>query len=57
MNKINVTVKKPFIDKYTGLKYKAGDKLTVTDARAREMNRFGNYVEREKAVASEAGKK
>ena len=58
MNKINVIVKKDFIDRYTGLKHKAGENLTVTDARFREMKRSGDYVEVLKAEAKEAyGKK
>ena len=50
MKKICIVVKKDFFDKYTGLKHKAGAKLTVTDARLREINRFGNYAEYDKAA-------
>lgn len=55
MNKIEVVVKKGFVDRYTGLKHKEGDKLTITDARYREIKRSGAYVEPVKAA--EADKK
>lgn len=45
MKKINVVVKKPFIDRYTGQKRKEGEKLTVSDDRLREIKRSGAYVE------------
>ena len=48
MKKICVVVKKDFVDKYSGLKHKAGEKLTVTDARLREINRSGKYAEYDK---------
>ena len=50
MKKICIVVKKDFFDKYTGLKHKAGAKLTVTDARLREINRFCNHAEYDKAA-------
>ena len=50
MKKICIVVKKDFFDKYTGKKHKAGAKLTVTDARLREINRSGNYAEYDKAA-------
>ena len=53
MKKICIVVKKDFFDKYTGKKHKAGEKLTVTDARLREINRSGEYAEYDK-VATEA---
>ena len=45
MKKIDVVVKKPFRDRYSGVAHKVGDKLTVTDARLREIKRSGDYVE------------
>lgn len=45
MKKIQVAVKKAFLDRYTGIKHKAGDKLTITDARFMEIKRSGDYVE------------
>ena len=50
MKKICIVVKKDFFDKYTGKKYKAGEKLTVTDARLREINRSSKYAEYDKAA-------
>ena len=41
MKKINVVVKKAFVDRYTGIKHKEGAKLTVSDARLREIKRSG----------------
>ena len=49
MKKINVVVKKEFLDRYTGIKHKVGAKLTITDARLREIRRSGDYVAVEKA--------
>lgn len=51
MKKHNVIVKKTFRDRYTGITYKEGDKLTLSDDRYLEIRRAGNYVEIEKAVA------
>ena len=45
MKNVNVIVKKEFLDRYTGKINKVNDKLTVTDARYREILRSGNYVE------------
>lgn len=45
MKKLNVTVKKPFVDRYTGKTHKPGDKLILTDVRVREIKRSGDYVE------------
>lgn len=50
MKKICIVVKKDFFDKYTGMKHKTGEKLTVTDARLREINRSGKYAEYDKAA-------
>lgn len=50
MKKINVIVKKPFLDRYTGKKHKEGETLTVSDARLREIKRSGAYVEVVKAA-------
>ena len=49
MKKINVVVKKGFLDRYTGITHKPGDKLTITDERHREIKRSGDYVEIVKA--------
>ena len=45
MKKVLVKVKKEFVDRYTGIKHKPDAKITVTDARYREMKRSGDYVE------------
>ena len=50
MNKITVIVKEAFLDKYTGLTHKPGDKLTISRERYREILRRGNLVEPEKAA-------
>ena len=44
MKKIRVIVRKKFVDKYTGLTHKPGDKLTVSEVRFREIQRAGDYV-------------
>ena len=46
---LKVTVKTEFIDRYTGVTHKPGETLEVTDARYREIQRSGDYVEVEKA--------
>ena len=51
MNKVKVAVKKEFRDKYSGIKHKPGKVLEITDARCREINRSGNFVEVIKAEA------
>lgn len=53
MKMINVVVKKEFHDKYTGTKRKAGEKMTITEARYREIKRAGDFIE----VAKDASKK
>ncbi len=45
MKKLKVKVKKDFLDRYTGLKRKAGTTFECTDARFREIQRSGDYVE------------
>ena len=50
MKKINVIVKKDFLDLETGLVRKQGRNMTVTDARFLELHRKG-YVEIPKATA------
>jgi hypothetical protein len=45
MKKFNVKVLKAFLDKYTGLKHKAGDTFEVDEARYREINRKEKLVE------------
>lgn len=51
MKKFNVVVKKAFLDRYTGIKRKEGDRLTISEERYLEIRRSGNYVEIEKAPA------
>ena len=50
MKKINIIVKKEFVDRYTGKKHKPGDKLAVSDERFREIKRSGAYAELDKTV-------
>lgn len=52
MKILDVVVKKDFPtpDRYTGIKYKAGTRLKITDARFREIQRSGDYVEVVKAA-------
>ena len=45
MKKMQVAVKKGFLDRYTGIMHKQGEKLNITDARFREIKRSGDYVE------------
>ena len=56
MKKVNVVVKKEFIDRYTGVKHAEGKKMTITDARLREIRRSGDYVTVEKAAAEQKPK-
>lgn len=56
MKKLNVIVKKEFLDRYTGKMNKVNDKLTITDARLREIRRSGAYVEVVKAEAKKESK-
>lgn len=53
---LNATVKKPFLDRYTGKKHKTGDKMTVSDVRYREIKRSGDYVEIVKSAEKKADK-
>ena len=57
MKKVNVVVKKTFRDRYTGKTHKHGTKLTVTDARFREIKRSGDYVEIEVPTVAKAPEK
>lgn len=57
MKQVNVVVKKEFLDRYTGLKRKPGEKLTITDARYREIKRSGDYVEIDKDSSAADSKK
>ena len=50
MKEIKVVVKKKFLDKYTGISHKPGDKLTVSEVRYREILRSGDYVAKETAA-------
>lgn len=50
MKKINVVVKKEFLDRYTGKTHKPGENLEITDARFMEIKRSGDYVEVVKAA-------
>lgn len=51
MKMLNVIVKKRFLDRYSGVYHNEGKKLTISDARYREIKRSGDYVEVEKAPA------
>lgn len=44
MKKINVIVKKEFLDRYTGIKHKEGERLVLDENRYLEIRRQGNYV-------------
>ena len=50
MKNIKVKVKKEFLDRRTGVKHKAGETLTVTAERLREIKRSGDFVEIVKAT-------
>lgn len=56
MKNFTVTVKKKFLDRYTGTFRKPGEKLTISEARFNEIKRSGDYVEIEKAVAASPSK-
>ncbi len=56
MKQINVKVKKPFMDRYTGVKHKEGDILNVSDKRLREIKRSGDFVEVVKEAPAEVKK-
>lgn len=56
MKKVNVVVKKEFIDRYTGVKHVPDEKMTVTDARLREIRRSGDYVTVVQAAVQEQKK-
>lgn len=56
MKKFNVIVKSSFRDKYSGIKHKAGDRLTITEERFRELKRTGDLVEVEKTTSAPAPK-
>ena len=47
MKEIKVIVKRKFLDKYTGISHKPGDKLTVSEVRYREILRSGDYITEE----------
>lgn len=51
--KVTVVVVKEFLDRYTGKLCKPGDKITITTARFREINRLCEYVKTEKQIAAE----
>ena len=51
MKTFNVIVKRPFLDRRTGLKRKKGDRLTITEDRYNEIRRSGkDYISIEKAA-------
>lgn len=52
MKKLKVTVKKAFLDKYTGLQHKPGDTFEVTEARYYEIKRSGDLIEAVKENAA-----
>ena len=56
MKTVKVVVKNEFTDRYTGLKHKPGEKLDVTEARYREIQRSGDYVAVDKPAATETNK-
>lgn len=56
MKKFVVVVKKAFLDRRAGIKRRPGDKITVDEARLREIKRSGDYVAVDKA-ATEAAEK
>ena len=46
MKKFKVIVKKPFLDRETGIKRKVNDRMTITEKRYLEIRRSGaDYVE------------
>lgn len=45
MKKLKVKVKKPFLDKYTGLTLQSGKIIEVTEARYYEIKRSGDLIE------------
>ncbi len=51
--KVNVVVVKEFIDRYTGKVKKPGEKMGISTARFREINRLCEYVKTEKQIAAE----
>ena len=51
--KVNVVVVKEFIDRYTGILRKPGEKMSISAARFREINRLCVYVKTEKQIADE----
>lgn len=57
MKKFKVKAKKEFMDKYTGLKHKAGDIFEVTEARYYEIKRSGDLIELIKEDAAAAKEK
>ena len=51
--KVNVVVVKEFVDRYTGVLKKPGDKMAVSTARFREINRLCDHVKTENQIAEE----
>lgn len=51
--KVNVVVVKEFVDRYTGILKKPGEKMSITTARFREINRLCEHVKTEKQIADE----
>ena len=51
--KVNVIVVNEFIDRYTGILRKPGEKMSISTARFREINRLREYVKTEKQIAAE----
>ena len=52
-SKIKVVVVKEFLDRYTGILRKPGEKMDISAARFREINRLCVYVKTEKQIADE----
>ena len=51
--KVKVVVVKEFIDRYTGIVKKPGEKMSISTARFREINRLCEHVKTENQIAAE----
>lgn len=56
MKQVHVTVTKAFRDRYSGKQHPTGEKLTISDARYREIKRCGDYVQVVKPAAAPPAK-
>lgn len=50
---VNVVVMKEFIDRYTGILHKPGEKTSMSTVRLREINRRCEYVKAEAKIDAE----